>query len=1152
MPPGLICLHEAEINDGDDGRNLVDIVAVHGLNEDSIDAWTDPDTGINWLRDLLPKYVKTARVLTYGYDASPAFFLTNGASLAIQRNAECLVQELYADRKFSGTARRPIIFVCHGLGGIVVKKSLVYSSTRTAAKIDHLWDQFVSTFAILFFGTPHDRTKRSSWLALEKLSSASWQSKVLSGDRLLRPTGEDDIFFQSITAEFTPIMKQFHTFFFWEELRTAVNDRYEYIVDPSSAVIDVDNTEKAGIHATHMRMTKFHSEATSGFRTTVEAILRYSSDAPRVISRRWSQAVPALEKLRSKEASYELGGLAFDVHSKHPFLPNKIGAQRATTSHFYPPQDAIPDFIGREDMFQSLHDALFVHGERISPPPRRKTFILFGMGGSGKTQFCSKFAEDHRTDYTNVFTIHAASSETIKDSFCKIARLGGLEGTDTAGRHYLSQLDHTWLLIIDNADDPTMDLQDLFSPGDCAHILVTTRNPDFRQAGSLGSLELKGLQEDEAIQLLLTKADIQKPWDLSTIDLGKAIAKTLGYLALALIHAGNCIYRRICELGDYLNLHSSSRSMLHRRKSSASSESEEVNMVRAVYSTFDVSLKFLLREKSARTDDASDLLKIISFYHFEHIPVDIFTRAVFNRSNSTKPVINEPFQLRMLRAVTDRLEPPRMFPRFLKDQHDQLDKYRVTWAISELQSLSLISYDGRNRTFSMHPLVHAWARDSLSPSEKSVWASIAFTTLMESILLPPESSPEKDGEFYRDILPHLDSCLQEHKLPQNLEFSQTSLTIAKIFQPTLLLIIREQILHSAKCGYVLATRGRFEEAARRLTMVKDSLLRLLGGEHERSMVAMLGLAGVLWGLGRLEEAIILQRQVVDTRTRLYGPSHEQTLQAMDQLGRSHWLHGQYHEALEIQQITVQLAKATLGDSHELTLGALDNLGVTLASWHRFKESAQAHREVLAARKTSLGETHLDTLTTMSNLAMAILDLGDANTASTMMSTVHLQRQQQLGKEHPWTLWALCYLAKIYVKLGHLKEAETMLVWGIAAGERSLNKEHLGVLMGRGELARVYSRQGRTAEAEELLVNTVRAFENTRGLPHPDCVFGRLKLADFYVVNGDTEKAIENCQLGLERADMRITRNHPLGQRLEALLHSLQEVSGVADEQKLES
>lgn len=698
-----------------------------------------------------------------------------------------------------------------------------------------------------------------------------------------------------------------------------------------------------------------------------------------------------------------------------------------------------------------------------------------------------------------------------------------------------------WLLIIDNADDPTLNLRDLYPSGDRYHILVTTRNPDFRQEGSLGYLELKGLKEQEALQLLLTKADIPKPWDFTTIEAGNLIAKTLGYLALALIHAGNCIYRRICSIGDYLNLHSSSRNMLQRRKASREERDEKDDIVGAIYSTFEVSRKFLLKKRTTRSQDAIDLLNIVSFYHFEKIPVEIFTRAVFNRQKATRPAENTSLSLRLQKAVESRLEPPKMLPRFLKDEVSQLDKYRVTWAVSELQSLSLISYDGRDYTFSLHPLVHTWVKDSLTDVEKKVWASIAFNTLMESILMPPEGNSEADGDFHRDIMPHLNSCLQACGDPisplssgLNTRFSP----VAKLIQPTLLIIMRDQILRGAKCGYVLATRGHFEEAAKHLQKVKDTLVQLLGIQHEKSQASMLGLAGVLWGLGRLEEAIVLQGLVIDARTKLYGSDHEKTLEAMDQLGRSYWLHGQYREALALQKITSSTARSTLGPSHPLTLAAVDNLGVTLGSWRRYKESHQAHQEVLVSRKKMLGETHLDTLSTMSNLSMALMDLGELEEARHMMSKVHHQRQQQLGKEHPWTLWALCYLAKIFVKMKLYKEAEEMLVWGIGAGERSLSKTHLGVLMGRGELARIYARQGRFKEAEPLLLDTIELLEANRGPPHPDCVFAWYKLARLYEIQGDVGRAIEASRVALGRVDLRLTREHPLSQRLESLYRRL--------------
>ncbi|KAF2177493.1 hypothetical protein K469DRAFT_742537 [Zopfia rhizophila CBS 207.26] len=1128
MPPGLHCLHNVDLGQDTALRNrLVDIVAVHDVHDDSIEGWTEPETGINWLRDLLPQDIRVARVLTYGYDASVSAFFGDSAALNIQRMAECLVQELYADRRFAGMKQRPIIFVCHGLGGVLVKRSLIYSSTRTAAKVEHLWDQFVSTFAILFFGTPHGRTAKSNWLALDKASN--FAHKVDHDDHPQYTAEEDSQIFRSISGEFSPLMKQFHMFFFVEELPTSFGDHSDFIVDWSSAVPDLDNVEKMYIKATHSGMVKFGLRESSIYPTVKEALSRYCMAAPRIISHRWRLAIPALDQLRAGEA-YELGGLGFDII-----------VQRMPHRHFYPPQEATPDFIGREGMFEILYDTFFPGGcPNVSP--RRKSFVVFGMGGSGKTQFCSKFAHEHRDQYVAIYTIHAASAETIKDSFSEIGKLGDMEPTENAGRHSLSQLSEPWLLIIDNADDPSLDLRSLFPLGDTAHILVTTRNPDFRQQGSLGSMELKGLKEEEALQLLLTKADIPRPWDASTRNAGIMIAKTLGYLALALIHAGNCIYRRVCNLSDYLNLHSASRNVFQYKRASATYRDEESDMVKAVYSTFDISLEFLLKRQTVKSQDASELLKIICFYHFERIPVEIFTRAVINRRRVTDNAPCGSFASRLLKAIVKRLEPPKMLPRFLKDDHHQLDHYRVKWAVSELQSLSLISYEGRDSSFSLHPLVHAWARDSLSISERKTWASIALNTLLESILLPPEGSSETDGDFHRDIIPHLDAALLEHGTPISTSIAalgEIQMKMAKIFQPTLMLILRDQVLNAAKCGYVFANRGQFIKATVHLQTVKNSLTQVLGNENEKTMTAMLGLAGVYWGLGRLEEAITLQGSVVETRTRIYGPQHEQTLQAMNQLGRSYWLNGQYHEALALQNLTTQRMKAAMGQTHPHILEALDNLGVTLGAWHRYEESMQAHRQVLAVRTKSLGETHLDTLTTMSNLAMALLDLGRLDEANSLMRRVYQQRQKQLGKEHPWTLLALCYLAKIYIEMGSLQEAEELLTWGIAAGERSLSKDHLGVLMGRGELARVYARQGRLKEAETLTLSTMESIEFSRGIAHPDCVYGLWKLAQLYELLDDEEQAIRTCQLALERADMRITRAHPLGKKIQELLRKLQ-------------
>jgi len=35
----------------------------------SFSTWTDPKSGLMWLRDFLPKDIPTARISTFGYDA---------------------------------------------------------------------------------------------------------------------------------------------------------------------------------------------------------------------------------------------------------------------------------------------------------------------------------------------------------------------------------------------------------------------------------------------------------------------------------------------------------------------------------------------------------------------------------------------------------------------------------------------------------------------------------------------------------------------------------------------------------------------------------------------------------------------------------------------------------------------------------------------------------------------------------------------------------------------------------------------------------------------------------------------------------------------------------------------------------------------------
>ena len=263
------------------------IVAVHGLDGHMTETWTDPGTKILWLEDLLPKSLNVGWTLTFGYPAYATTFYSKSSADRLQQRAHTLVADVQADRSLEGFSRRPIIFICHALGGILVKKALSYSSTRTSKHVEHLYSIFASTHAILFFGTPHEGTDTRSWLA--RACSGDWspQGRYSKESQILSAIETHSETLQAITEQFAHLMKQFHIFFFWEECRTDLKGGSRYIVEESSAAPIIDNTERAGIHANHAQMVRFSSREDSSYRTVVEALMRYCRQAPPIISRRW-------------------------------------------------------------------------------------------------------------------------------------------------------------------------------------------------------------------------------------------------------------------------------------------------------------------------------------------------------------------------------------------------------------------------------------------------------------------------------------------------------------------------------------------------------------------------------------------------------------------------------------------------------------------------------------------------------------------------------------------------------------------------------------------------------------------------------------------------------------------------------------------------
>jgi pimeloyl-ACP methyl ester carboxylesterase len=143
-----------------------DIILVHGLNGHPWKTWATKNCSF-WPTELLPASLLDchANVLVYGYNAD-VYEKSSSSSPSdnfIFQHAQTLVTTLTLFRKSKKTVKNPIIWVAHSLGGVLVKRALLYSNDIRAVDHEDYRSVYVSTYGIIFLGTPHTGSGLAAW-----------------------------------------------------------------------------------------------------------------------------------------------------------------------------------------------------------------------------------------------------------------------------------------------------------------------------------------------------------------------------------------------------------------------------------------------------------------------------------------------------------------------------------------------------------------------------------------------------------------------------------------------------------------------------------------------------------------------------------------------------------------------------------------------------------------------------------------------------------------------------------------------------------------------------------------------------------------------------------------------------------------------------
>ncbi|KAG4435057.1 hypothetical protein IFR05_009447 [Cadophora sp. M221] len=558
----------------------VDIVLVHGLNGNPRTTWTAPN-GVFWPSQLLPATLKSfqARILVYGYNADVYTFGSSKggpSSDMIHQHAQTLLANLALERKSEEVAEHPIIWVAHSLGGILVKRALELSFDLQGNHDDDLRSIFVSTFGVIFLGTPHTGADPAKWgLMLQGMVNAMVPKKLFeTHSQLVKTLQSNNEILQNINLRFLDLYpNRLRICMVHEGHPTDLKGTKHLIVDQTAASPQLPDVQYFGIEATHSGMCKFESKNAPGF-TNVSVMLRsWVQECPEFIQTRWD-AERFLRKQKREDEIAQLqrlsGLLPGTPHmTSTPNTPepgsvySSMVIAKSTIS--IAPEDPVQDapyfikpsgfrpnslFVGREAELEQMHKMLFDKKRRADGT---SAVLLQSLPGGGKTHLARQYVYNHKDDFPGgIFWLRAKSETELAAGFWDIARKAALKlvGTEEAGslddpeqfikmvRKWLNNR-HDWLIVLDGIHFTHSALRKFIPDSTNTSIIYTSTEKSVigdHHFMNPQLIKLPLLSAREAQRLLLLELGRTEPFAKDDLRYSMELVQSMGFLPVV-IHA---------------------------------------------------------------------------------------------------------------------------------------------------------------------------------------------------------------------------------------------------------------------------------------------------------------------------------------------------------------------------------------------------------------------------------------------------------------------------------------------------------------------------------------------------------------------------------------------------------------------------------------
>ncbi|KAF8532917.1 hypothetical protein BDD12DRAFT_535075 [Trichophaea hybrida] len=272
------------------GDTRMDLIAVTGLAGHAYGSWKERGGNTMWLRDLVPEDIPTIRVLTYGFNS---VLVGSKSTSSIRQFAKTFLEDVLNTRETSDGKQRPLIFIGHSLGGLIVKEAIAAAAKAAKDPKRTYGALLTSVYGAIFFGVPNRGLK---------IDELVHMVKGQPNERLVRDLAPRSEFLEMLHETFcerfdfndTEVISFYET----EETKTVKRNEIGQwtrdgpsviLVEKVSAVDTVPNEAKHNqipIDRDHSNIVKFTGRSDTYYVTLRRHLKRFAADGPAVIKRR--------------------------------------------------------------------------------------------------------------------------------------------------------------------------------------------------------------------------------------------------------------------------------------------------------------------------------------------------------------------------------------------------------------------------------------------------------------------------------------------------------------------------------------------------------------------------------------------------------------------------------------------------------------------------------------------------------------------------------------------------------------------------------------------------------------------------------------------------------------------------------------------------